>query len=155
MTKRLEDAFASKFGARFAVSFDNGTSTMHAALAAKGIGNGDEVIVPPLTMASTSLAVLHANAIPVFADIDPDTWTISPDSIEKCITPRTKAIIPVSIYGLAPDMDAIMDIADSYNLFVLEDDAQCFLGRYIEITPTKKASNYFCVLKGKIQGGAV
>ena len=130
MTKRLEDAFASKFGARFAVSFDNGTSTMHAALAAKGIGNGDEVIVPPLTMASTSLAVLHANAIPVFADIDPDTWTISPDSIEKCITPRTKAIIPVSIYGLAPDMDAIMDIADSYNLFVLEDDAQCFLGRY-------------------------
>ena len=112
----------------YAISFINGTATMHAALAAMGIGPGDEVIVPPLTMAATSMAVLHAGAVPVFADIDPDTWNIDPQSIERCITPRTRAIIPVAIYGLAPDLDSILAIARRHNLRVLEDDAQCFLG---------------------------
>lgn len=130
MTKRLEEGFASLFGTEYAIAFINGTATLHAALAAAGIGPGDEVIVPPLTMASTSFAVLHANALPVFADIDPLTWTIDPKSIEAMITPRTRGIIPVSIYGLSPDMDAIMAIAERHDLFVLEDDAQCFLGRY-------------------------
>lgn len=130
MTKRLEEKFAEMFQSNYAISFVNGTATMHAAIGAAGVGCGDEVIVPPLTMASTSFAVLHANAIPVFADIDPNTWTIDPKSIEERITPCTKAIIPVSIYGLSPDMDAIMDIAGRHNLFVLEDDAQCFLGYY-------------------------
>lgn len=130
MLQRLEAAFAQKFGVRYAISFINGTATLHAALAAAGVGPGDEVIVPPLTMASTSLAVLHAGALPVFADIDPDTWTISPDSIRERITERTKAIVPVAIYGLSPDMDAIMAIAEEHHLFVLEDDAQCFLGKY-------------------------
>ena len=81
-------------------------------------------------MASTAFCVMHCNALPVFADIDPDTWTISPASIEKCITARTKAIVPVSIYGAPMDMDAIMEIAGKHGLFVLEDDAQCFLGYY-------------------------
>jgi perosamine synthetase len=130
MTGRLEQKFAEVFQSKFAIAFVNGTATMHAALAGAGVGSGDEVIVPPLTMASTSFAVLHAGAIPVFADIDPHTWTISPRSIEERITPRTKAVIPVDIYGLAPDMDVIMDIATRHNLFVLEDAAECFLGYY-------------------------
>ena len=84
MTKPLEELFAKTFHSRFAIAFINGTATMHAALAAAGVGAGDEVIVPPLTMAATAFAVLHANAIPVFADIDPHTWTIDPKAIAKC-----------------------------------------------------------------------
>jgi len=129
-TKQLEDLFARTFESKYAIAFTNGTATMHAILAAAGIGPGDEVIVPPLTMASTSFAVLHAGALPVFADIDPDSWTLSPQSVEERITPRTRAILPVSIYGLAPDMDGLMDVARRHRLFLLEDDAQCFLGKY-------------------------
>jgi len=130
MMKRLEQTFAAKFGVQYAISFINGTATLHAALAAAGVGPGDEVIVPPLTMASTAFAVLHAGAVPVFADIDPEMWTLSPESVTERLTERTKAIIPVAIYGLSPDMDPIMDLAAERNLFVLEDDAQCFLGTY-------------------------
>ena len=125
---RLEEIFANKFGVRYAVGFVNGTATMHSVLAAMEVGPGDEVIVPPLTMASTSMAVLHSNASPVFADIDPNTWNIDPDSIVQRIGPRTKAILPVALYGLPPDMPRIMEIARHYDLQVLEDDAQCFLG---------------------------
>jgi perosamine synthetase len=130
MTRRLEQKFAEIFQTEFAISFVNGTATLHSALVAAGIGPGDEVIVPPLTMASTAFAVLHAQATPVFADIDSATWTISPKSIEEQITDRTKAIMPVALYGLAPDMDAITSIGRRNNLFVLEDDAECFLGYY-------------------------
>ncbi|HEX5471830.1 MAG TPA: DegT/DnrJ/EryC1/StrS family aminotransferase [Lacipirellulaceae bacterium] len=127
---RLEQAFAEKFGSHFAISFTNGTATLHAALVAAGVKEGDEVIVPPLTMASTSLAALHAGAIPIFADIDPRTFNIDPASIAEHISPRTKAIIPVALYGLPPDMDAIMAIARQHDIAVIEDTAQCFLGRY-------------------------
>ena len=130
MSRALEERFASMFDSKYAIAFVNGTCTMHAALWAAGVRQGDEVIVPPLTMASTSFAVLHCGAIPVFADIDSATWTIAPASIRSRIGPRTKAIIPVSIYGLAPDLDEIMRIASEHNLFVLEDDAECFLGYY-------------------------
>jgi perosamine synthetase len=130
MTKRLEQEFARRFGTGYAISFINGTATMHAALAAAGVGPGDEVIVPPLTMASTSFAVLHCGATPVFADIDPETWTIDPGSVEALISPRTKAVLPVALYGLLPDLDPIMELAGEHGLFVLEDDAQCFLGYY-------------------------
>ncbi len=130
MMGRLERAFAERFGVGYAISFVNGTATLHAALAAAGVGPGDEVIVPPLTMASTAFAALHAGAVPVFADIDPRTWTLDPASVAERITERTKAIIPVAIYGLSPDMDPIMDLAREHDLFVLEDDAQCFLGTY-------------------------
>lgn len=129
-TARLEDAFAGKFGCRFAVSHANGTATLHSALAAVGVEPGDEVIVPPLTMASTSLAVLHQGAVPVFADVDPDTFLIDPESIRQRITPRTRAIITVALYGLSPDMDPILALAKEHGLTVIEDDAQCFLGRY-------------------------
>ena len=130
MTRRLEEAFAEKFESKYAIAFCNGTATLHIALEAAGVGLGDEVIVPPLTMSSTTFGVLHANATPVFADVDPDTFVISAESIEKCITPRTKAIIVVSLFGLAPDFDKINAIAKKHNLAVIEDDAQCFLGKY-------------------------
>lgn len=128
--KKLEELFQQKFDSKYAISFTNGTATLHAALWAAGVGPGDEVIVPPLTMASTSYAVLYLGAKPVFADIDPQTFLISPLSIRAKITSKTKAIIPVALYGLCPDMDAIMDIAREFNLIVIEDDAQCFLGKY-------------------------
>ncbi len=130
MVKRLEEKFAEVFGVKYAISHVNGTPTMHSALAAAGVGPGDEVIVPPLTMSSTSFVVLHANAIPVFADIDADTFNIDPVDIERKVTPHTKAIIPVALYGLSADMDAIMEIARRHNLVVIEDDAECFLGYY-------------------------
>lgn len=130
MTNRLEKEFAKRFGVKYAIAHINGTATMHSALAAAGIGPGDEVIVPPLTMASTSFAVLHANAVPVFADIDPHTFNIDPEDIRRKITPYTKAIIPVALYGLSPDMGVIMDIAREHDLTVIEDDAECFLGYY-------------------------
>lgn len=130
MTRRLEEAFAEKFDSKYAIAFCNGTATLHIALEAVGVGLGDEVIVPPLTMSSTTYGVLHANATPVFADVDPETFVISAESIEKCITPKTKAIVVVSLFGLAPDFDAINAIAKKHNLAVIEDDAQCFLGKY-------------------------
>lgn len=130
MNKKLEAAFAEKFGAKYAISFCNGTATLHIALEAAGVGAGDEVIVPPLTMSSTTLAVLQAGAVPVYADVDPDTYQISAESIEKVITPRTKAIMPVALLGLSPDFDAINAIAKKHNLVVIEDDAECYLGKY-------------------------
>ena len=130
MTRRLEEAFARRFGSRYAISFVNGTATMHAALEAWGIGPGDEVIVPPLTMSATTFAVLQANATPVFADVDPNTFQISPQSISERVTPRTRAIITVALYGLSPDMDPIMEVARKRGIKVLEDNAECFLGTY-------------------------
>lgn len=130
MVTRLEREFAARFGCRYAVAMNNGTATLHAALEAAGVGEGDEVIVPALTMSSTNICVLQANAIPVFADIDPRTFTISAKSVEEKITERTKAIIPVSLYGLSVDIDALMEIAGRYGLTVIEDDAQCVLGYY-------------------------
>jgi perosamine synthetase len=130
MTSRLEALFAKTFESEFAIAFVNGTATMHALLEAQGIGPGDEVIVPPLTMSATTFAVLQCNATPIFADVDPDTFQISAASIGERITPRTKAIITVSLYGLSPDMDPIMALAKKHGLFVVEDNAECFLARY-------------------------
>ena len=130
MVTRLEKEFAKKFNCNYAIAMVNGTATLHAALEAAGVGEGDEVLVPALTMSSTNICVLHANAIPVFADIDPETFTISVESIRERITSRTKAIIPVSLYGLSPDIDAIMEIAEAHGITVIEDDAECFLGGY-------------------------
>jgi len=129
MTK-FENSFKKKFKSKFAISHVNGTATMHSVLEASGIGIGDEVIVPPLTMSATSLAVLHANATPVFADVDINTFNIDSKSIEKNITKKTKAIITVALYGLSPDMDPIMSLAKKYNLLVIEDNAQAFLSYY-------------------------
>jgi perosamine synthetase len=130
MVKKFENKFAKIFNSKYAIAFTNGTSTMHACLEAIGVGIGDEVIVPPLTMASTTLAVLHCNATPIFADVDIETFQIDPLSIEKKITKKTKAIITVSLYGLSPDITKILKIANRFNIKVIEDNAECFLGYY-------------------------
>ena len=132
MMKRFETAFAKKFGARFAISQVNGTTALHSILEAIELRPGDEVIVPSLTMASTAMAVLQANATPVFSDVDPDTFLVDEKHIMERVTQKTKAIITVSLYGLAPDMDPIMQLAKDNNLFVLEDNAQGFLAEYKE-----------------------
>lgn len=129
-TYNLEQAFAKLFGVRYAVAFNSGTSTLHAALEAGGVKPGDEVISPALTVIMDTTATLHANAIPVYADIDPETFTVDPRDIERKVTKRTRAIITVALYGLPPDMDAIMEIARRHNLLVIEDNAQCMLSRY-------------------------
>lgn len=126
MVTRLEKAFAEKFGRRYAVAMVNGTATLHMTLEAAGITFGDEVICPPLTMSSTSISVIMANAVPVFADVDPDTYLITAKEIEKKITPKTKAVITVSLYGLAPQMKEIMELAAIHNLTVIEDNAECY-----------------------------
>lgn len=128
--KVLERKFAEKFGVRYAVALNSGTSTLHVALEAASVRSGDEVISPGLTVFMDTTATLHANAIPVYADIDPQTFTIDPVDVERKITPKTKAIITVSLYGLSPDMDPIMKIAKEHNLVVIEDNAQCFLSKY-------------------------
>ena len=128
--RELEKAFAKKFRMQYAVALNSGTSTLHAALKAAGVCPGDEVITPALTVIMDTTAIIHTNAIPVYADINPRTFTIDPKDIERKISKRTKAIIPVSLYGLPPDMDSIMHIAKKYDLVVIEDDAQCFLSKY-------------------------
>lgn len=130
MNRRFEEAFAEKYGVKYAIAVNFGTSALHAALAAGGVVPGDEVIVPPLTFAATAMSVLQQGATPVFADIDSNSFTIDPEKIENKITKRTKAIIPVSLYGLSCDIDTIMKIASRYGLIVIEDDAQCMLGTY-------------------------
>lgn len=131
MVTRLEQTFADKFQVKHAIAMVNGTATLHMALEAAGVEPGDEVICPPLTMSSTSIAVLQANAVPVFADVDKDTFLITAEHIEKVITEKTKAIITVSLYGLAPQMKEIMEIAEKNQLTVIEDNAECY-GAYQE-----------------------
>ena len=126
----LESEFAKLIGTKYAVAMNSGTATLHAALKAVGVGPGDEVITPALTVFMDTSAIMHSNAIPVYADIDPDTFNISPEEIKRRITPKTKAIITVGVYGLSPDMDPIMEIANEHNLYVIEDNAQCLLNKY-------------------------
>src|SRR5689334_22668930 len=130
MVARFETAFAEKFDARFAISHNSGSGTMLCCLLAAGIGPGDEVIIPDLTAAATAFAVIECGAVPVFADINPDTFCIDPMDVDRKITELTKAIMPVSIYGLAPDYDALLKLASQYGLVLIEDNAQCFLGSY-------------------------
>jgi len=129
-TQRLEKNFAETFHRKFAVSFANGTATMHTALVALGVRAGEEVIVPPLTMSSPALAVLHNRSVPVFADVDKKTFNISPESILENITKKTRAIISVSLYGLSPDYGQIPKICQEKKIFLIEDNAQAFLSRY-------------------------
>ena len=130
MNTRLEKAFSDLYDCKYAITFVNGTATMHTILLAAGIGKGDEVIVPPLTMASTTFAVIQAGAKVIFADVDPKTYQIDPASIRKKITKKTKAIITVALYGLCPEMDELMEVANENNLFVLEDNAETMMSMY-------------------------
>lgn len=130
MVGRFESAFAEKFGARFAISHNSGTGTMLSCLLAAGVGPGDEVIVPSATMASTAIVVVEAGAVPVFADCDPRTFNIDPSDVERKITEHTRAIIPVSLFGLPPDFDALLQLTGRRGLTLIEDDAQCYLTTY-------------------------
>lgn len=126
----LEQEWSEYFGVKHAVSVNSATSGLYAAVGAAGVGPGDEVIVSPYTMSASATAALVYGAIPVFADIDPDIFCITPASIRKCITTSTKAIIVVDIFGHPADMDEIMQIARAHNLFVIEDAAQAPGARY-------------------------
>ncbi|MEM7539240.1 MAG: aminotransferase class I/II-fold pyridoxal phosphate-dependent enzyme, partial [Chloroflexota bacterium] len=108
MVGRFEQAFADKFGVEFAISHNSGSGTMLSALLAAGVGPGDEVIVPTCTMAATALVVVQAGAVPVFADSDPRTFNIDPADVERKLSEHTKAIIPVSIFGLPPDYERLL-----------------------------------------------
>ena len=128
MNKRLEEEFCKRFDVNYAVGINSGTSALHAALYALGVRQGDEVIVTPLTFSAPTFAALCLGAVPVFADVDEKTFTMDPKSVEKLITGKTKAIVPVALYGLPADMEAIMAIAKKRNVGVVEDNAECFLG---------------------------
>tara|TARA_B100001250_G_scaffold57883_1_gene44915 strand:+ start:3505 stop:4656 length:1152 start_codon:yes stop_codon:yes gene_type:complete len=127
---KLENEFAKKYNTKFAISFCNGTATMHSALYAAGIKKNDEVIVTPLTMSSTSFVIKYLQAIPVYADVDLETFQILPEEIEKKITKKTKAIITVALYGGAPKLDLIKKIAKKHNLFLLEDNAETMFSKF-------------------------
>ncbi len=122
--RRFEEDFSSYCECEYGVATSNGTTAIHLALLALGVGKGDEVIIPDFTFAATINAVLHAGATPVIVDINPDSWCIDVEEIKKAITPNTKAIIPVHIYGQPCDMEAIMAVAEAHHLWVVEDCAE-------------------------------
>jgi perosamine synthetase len=121
---RFEAAFAEHIGVRHAVTLPSATSAIHLALAALGIGPGDEVIVPESTWIATAAPITYVGATPVFADVDPDTWCLSPESFAAAISPNTRAVIPVDLYGGMPDMDGIAKIATADGIAVIEDAAE-------------------------------
>jgi dTDP-4-amino-4,6-dideoxygalactose transaminase len=126
----FEKAFAKYSGAAEGIAVNSGTSALHVALLAAGIGEGDEVLTTPFTFVATVAAIEYARAKPVLVDIDPSNFNIDPAKIERAITPRTKAIIPVHLYGQPADMDPILAIARRHNLVVIEDAAQAHGAEY-------------------------
>jgi L-glutamine:2-deoxy-scyllo-inosose/3-amino-2,3-dideoxy-scyllo-inosose aminotransferase len=125
-------AYAEFIGTKYALSVANGTVTLQLALEACGIGLGDEVIVPGLTWQATAAAVLDINAVPVLVDVCEDSWCIDPAAVEQAISSRTKAVIPVHLYGCFADMDAVMEIAKKHHLRVIEDSAHKHGGQWKE-----------------------
>ena len=133
----FEVEFAKYCGCKYGVSVCNGTIALHLALIALGIGKDDEVIVPAFTMIASAFAVCYTGAMPVFVDADPKTWNIDVNKIEEKITPKTKAIMPVHIFGKVCEMDKIHELAKKYNLYVIEDAAEAHGAEY----KGKKAGN--------------
>jgi perosamine synthetase len=128
--KAFESAWAEAFNVKYAVSVNSNTSGLYTAMGAIGVQPGDEVIVSPYSMSASAIAPLLYGGVPVFADIDPVTFCMSPESIKACITPRTKAILIVHIFGHPAEMDSIMALAKEHNLYVIEDCAQAPMGKY-------------------------
>lgn len=131
--RRLEESFAAYVGGRagwHGIGVGNGTEALHLALAACGVGAGDEVITPSFTSVATAAAIGMAGARPVWADIEPESFTIDPGSVERAITPRTRAVVPVHLYGQPADMTPILKIAKRRRLRVIEDCAQAHGARY-------------------------
>lgn len=128
--ENFEREFAAFCTAKHGVGVNSGTSALHLALLAAGIGRGDEVITVPFTFVATAAAIEYAGARPVFVDIDPVTYTIDPDKIMGAVTPRTRAIVPVHLYGQPADMFPVLDIARRHGLVVIEDAAQAHGAEY-------------------------
>lgn len=126
----FEEKFSRYCGKQYGIATTNGTTALHLALAAAGIGSGDEVIMATFTIASPAFAVIYCGAKPVFVDVESDTWNIDPEKIEKKITKKTKAIIPVHIYGHPCNMTAVMRIARKHKLLVIEDAAEAHGAEY-------------------------
>ncbi len=133
-TRRFENEFAAAVGARHAVAVSSCTAAMHLTLEAIGLGEGDEVITTPYTFASTAEVIRYFGAHPVFVDVEPRTLHIQPEGIEKAITSRTRAVLPVHIAGLPVDLDAIHEVAGRHGLPVIEDAAHAFPAKYHERT---------------------
>lgn len=121
---KFENEFKKYVGTKFAISLPSCTSAIHLALLALNIGEGDEVIIPDTTWIATSAPLSYVGATPIFADIDERTWCISTESLRKCITNKTKAVIPVDLYGNIPNMDEIREICKKYNIAIIEDAAE-------------------------------
>jgi dTDP-4-amino-4,6-dideoxygalactose transaminase len=130
LVEKFEKEFSNYCGSKYAIACANGSVALRLALIASGVKPGDEVIVPPYTFIATASIVIEANCVPVFVDIDPDTYNLNPSLIEAAITQRTKAIIPVHFAGQACDMDQIMAIAREHSLIVIEDAAHAHGGEY-------------------------
>jgi len=130
MVSSFEEEFADFLSVKYAVASTSGTAALHIATGAAGLGPGMEVLTSPITDAGTIIAILGQNSIPIFADIDPDTYNISPEDVEKRITERTKAIIAVHLFGLPTDMDPLLELAEDKGLTVIEDCAQAYLAEY-------------------------
>lgn len=128
--EKFEKAFREYVGVNHAIALPSCTSAIHLALLALGVGEGDEVIVPDLTWIASAAPIKYVGATTVFADVDPESWCLSADSFEKCITPRTKAVIPVDLYGNMPDMDAICEVAQRHNVALIEDAAEAVGSEY-------------------------
>jgi perosamine synthetase len=128
--KEFEEGFAKMCGVKHAIATTSGTTALHLALLAHGIGKGDEVITSPFTFIASANSVLFVNAVPVFVDIDPKTFNMDVTQIEAAVTPKTKAILPVHLYGLCCDMDVIMAVAEKHNLVVIEDACQSHRSEY-------------------------
>ncbi len=128
--ERFEEEFASFCGSSYAIGVGNGTDALWLALLALGIGEGDEVITVPNTFIATAEAITYCKARPVFVDVDPDTFTMNPAELEKSLTKKTKAIIPVHLFGQPADMDPILEFARANGLFVVEDAAQAHGAQY-------------------------
>lgn len=128
--KMFEENFAKFVGTQYAVATSNGTTALHLAILVSGIGPGDEVLVPSVSFIATANAVTYTGATPIFVDIDPLTWTLDPLRLEAAITKKTRAIIPVHLYGHPADMDPILKIAAAYDLTVIEDAAEAHGATY-------------------------
>jgi perosamine synthetase len=130
VTTQFEKDVAALLGCKHAVAVTSGTSAIFLALAAVGVGQGDEVIVPDVTFIASANAVVLAGAKPVLVDIDPGRLTLDPESTERAVTPRTKAIVPVHVSGRAADLGAILDIGKRHGLAVIEDAAEAFMSKH-------------------------
>ncbi len=128
--KKFEEAFSEYCNVKYGISTSNGTAALHLALTALGIKKGDEVIIPNLTFIATANSIKYCNAKPIFVDVDKKTWNIDVNKIEEKISKKTKAIIPVHLYGNPCEMNKIMEIAKKHNLFVIEDCAEAHGAEY-------------------------